>query len=181
MTVPAYPNASTYDPGAFGNPQGIGALRPNAVSVSADPSAENGTLPSQMSACVKGQMPALQVVRDLAAGNARVRARGETYLPKAPLEAYANYNDRLSRSVFTNLFGYTVKGLIGQIFRKDPILSTDVPAPIQTQWENIDLCGTHGDVFVRDLAADAETAGHAAILVEFPKTSGAQTGGQENP
>ena len=37
------------------------------------------------------------------------------------------------------------------VSRKDATLGEDVPAQIAEQWENIDLCGTHGDVFLRDL------------------------------
>jgi len=119
------------------------------------------------------------VVRDLFAGNERVKDKGSTYLPKAPGEDPQNYGTRLQRSVFFNVFRHTIEGLAGFVFRKDPVLSEDVPPAIAEAWENIDLAGTHGDVFARDLLVDGLTAGHAAILVEFPDTGGTQSAGDE--
>jgi hypothetical protein len=156
-----------------GNAPGAGPLRPGGQSVS-DIASPEANLPSTPSKSAAKQAPALTLMRDVVDGPEKVRACGATYLPKAPGEDAANYTDRLNRSVFFNVTGRTVDGLVGQIFRKDPILSEDVPAVMRAQWENLDLAGTHGDVFVRELATDAETAGHAAILVEFPRTDGTQ-------
>jgi hypothetical protein len=83
---------------------------------------------------------------------------------------------------------HTITGLAGFIFREPPELDEDVPVEIRGEesedetsegraglWENIDNAGTHGDVFLRDIAVDAMIAGHAAILVEYPRTDGKQT------
>ncbi len=156
----------------YGNTPGDGPLRYGGMAGSIPQDEEN--LPSKLSKAAQCQREALELVRDLVAGNERVRAKGSTYLPREPGEDDRNYNVRLFRSVFFNVIGHTIKGLVGQIFRKDPVLGTDVPPLIQSHWENIDLAGTHGDVFARDIEADAMTAGHAAILVEFPQTDGTQ-------
>lgn len=156
-----------------GNRPGDGPLRPGGQP-SPVPITNDADLPSTQSACVKKQMPALTLVRDLAAGPERVREKATTYLPQAPGEDPQNYKVRLNRSVFFNVFGHTIKGLVGQIFRRDPVLGDDVPPVIVKQCENIDLMGTHFDVFARDISEDAMTAGHAAILVDFPQTDGTQ-------
>lgn len=176
------------DPTNAGNKPGDGPLRAGGISVSGLTTADTD-LPSTESAAVKKQKPALTLCRDLAGGNEQVKSRSTVYLPMAPGEDPTNYNNRLQRSVFYNVFGRTVEGLVGLIFAKDPKLSPDVPIQIrgeetetgetEGQWENIDLCGTHGDVFVRDLTQDALTAGHAGIFVEFPATNGQQTSGDE--
>ncbi|KKK94759.1 hypothetical protein LCGC14_2679630, partial [marine sediment metagenome] len=125
-------------------------------------------LPSTRSPASSAQVPQTTLTRDLSDGQEVVTGSGQRYLPRAPGEDEANYNDRLHRSVFFNAFGRTVEGLTGLIFRKDPKLSEDVPEQIVDAWENVDLAGTHGDVFLRDLEADALTVGHAAIFVDFP-------------
>jgi predicted phage terminase large subunit-like protein len=79
----------------------------------------------------------------------------------------------------TKLTGHTIEGLVGQVFRRDPVLSDDVPPLIVEHAENIDNSGTHLDIFARGLLSDALTSGHAGILVEFPKTGGTQNAAQE--
>lgn len=160
-----------YDPTDYGNKPGEGPLRIGGQPATVDLSpraAEN--LPSTESAAARRQKPALELVRDLAAGAEQVRARSTLYLPMAPGEKTANYLTRLARSVFHNFFRRTVEGLVGLVFRKDIVLGDDVPAKLVEQWEDIDQCGTHGDVFCRDLFEDSLIAGHAGIFVEFPKT-----------
>src|SRR3990167_2272823 len=165
------------DPTDFGNRPSEGPLRAGGVAMSSPVTDQD--LPSTPSPVVQAQQKALQLVRDLEAGAERIRDQSTVYLPKEAGEHPENYRTRLARSVFHNFFGRTVEGLTGLVFRKDPVLGDDVPAVMRLQWENLDLAGTHGDVFVRDLFQDAGVAGHAAILVEYPKTDGAQGYGQE--
>jgi hypothetical protein len=163
----------------FGNKPGEGSLRFGGVTPTV-PVGEESDLPSTLSHAAKSQRKALMVVRDAWAGTEAVRdTRGAVYLPQNEAEEQVDYQSRLVRSVFYNAFRRTVEGLAGLVFRRNPELGDDVPAPIQTHWENIDNAGTHGDVFARDLLADALTSGHAAILVDFPDTGGAQSAAQE--
>jgi hypothetical protein len=168
------------DPSNYGNAPGQGPLRAGGTPIS-DPSmgSDKKNLPSTQSDAASRQVETLAIVRDLEAGPAVVKAKGRTYLPQAPGESEKNYSNRLARSVFFNVFGHTVKGLTGFVFRKDPKLGDDVPAVFKKHAENIDLAGTHLDVFLRDLLQDAMVAGHAAILVEYPDTDGTQKHDQE--
>jgi hypothetical protein len=159
-------------PSDYGNRPGDGPLRLNGQAV-AD-ILQPGDLPSTVSEAAERQQPAVTLLRDVVAGPERIRDAGSAYLPQAPGEDPKNYRARLLRSVFANFTGRTLEGLVGQVFRVDPLLSDDVPATIKTQWENIDLAGTHGDVFLRALFQDALTSGHTGILVEYPKTEGTQ-------
>jgi hypothetical protein len=162
------------DPTNQGNAPGSGPLRPGGQSLPGLPKTGQN-MPSTPSPTVQRQMPALALVRDLWGGTERLREKSTTYLPQAPGEASENYNVRLYRSVLVNFFRRTVDGLVGLVFRKDPKLGDDVPLLIKEHWENIDLAGTHGDVFAREIMQDAKIAGHAAILVEYPATGGTQT------
>ncbi len=165
--------ALAVDPTNVGNAPGYGPLRSGGVSVSQLPAEgprSQQNLPSTQSACVEKQMPALGICRDLWGGTELVRKKSTVYLPRNPAEGLTSYNFRLARAVVVNFFRNTIEGLSGFVFRKDPVLGDDVPAAIRTWWENVDNEGTHGDVFLRNMLVDAMTAGHAAILVEYPNT-----------
>jgi hypothetical protein len=164
-------------PSDQGNRPGDGPLRYQAVEL-ADP-LQPGDLPSTVSKAAERQQPAVSLMRDVVAGPETIRDKRTAYLPIAPREDAKNYASRLQRSVFFNVTGRTIEGLTGQVFRKDLELADDVPATIQEHAENIDLAGTHLDVFARALLQDALTAGHAGVLVEFPKTGGTQNAAQE--
>jgi hypothetical protein len=64
-------------------------------------------------------------------------------------------------------FPRTVKGLAGMVYRRDPELE-GVPAALENDLEDVDLAGSHLDVFSRMVFEDALEAGHAAILVDAP-------------
>lgn len=167
----AYRIPST-DPLDVGNaPDSGGPLRAGGEAPR-DPILSKGNNPATLSPAAKRQQAALELVRDLWAGAECVRENQTKYLPKMPGEAALNYRNRLARSVFFNIFGHTVIGLTGFIFRRDPKLGDDVPAEIVTDWENLDNAGTHGDVLLREIMQDALIAGHAAIFVDYPNTNG---------
>lgn len=169
MTLPASP---TYDPSNFGNaPDSGGPLRPGGQAASGLPAGDTANLPSTLSPAAEAQQAALVMVRDLAGGPEKVRERSTVYLPQAPGEDPQNYRNRLARSVYLNAFAQTIEGLTGFVFRRDPVLGDDVAPSIAVHWENIDNAGTHGDVFARERLQDTLTAGHGAILVDYPDTS----------
>ena len=55
------------------------------------------------------------------------------------------------------------------VFRRNPELGDDVPEEIVKHWEDIDKRGNHGDVFLKNVFHDGMEAGHAGILVDYPK------------
>lgn len=158
------------DPTNYGNKPGDGPLRAGGQNAEL-PMAEEDR-PDTMFEAAKRQRAALTLVRDLEAGADVIRNASTTYLPMNPGEDAKNYAVRLARSPFHNFFGRTVEGLTGLVFSVDPKFGEDVPPVIQEQWENLDNAGTHGDVWLRMVFADALTAGHNCILVEYPDTGG---------
>ena len=162
------------DPNDFGNKPGDGPLRKGGTSVSAIPVGD-GNRPDTRSEASKSQQFATKMCRDLFGGNMKVRAMGQTYLPRAPGETPDDYRARLNRSVFFNAFRQSVVGLTGLIYRRAPVLNDDVPPVIagtkteQGHWANIDMAGTSGSVFAKRVTEDAETVGHTCILVEMPQ------------
>jgi len=105
-------------------------------------------------------------------------ARSKEYLPQESRETKTAYDGRLKKSIFWNAFKRTIFGLTGMVFRRDPRLGRDVPPAISDpdtgDWENIDLQGTHGDVFLRAVFKREITDGHTFILVDMPPPVTAQ-------
>jgi hypothetical protein len=94
-----------------------------------------------------------------------MRAAGDAYLPKEPREKAAAFARRLSRTVFFNGYLKTLESFVGVVFTNDITLKDDVPPGIATQCEDIDLAGTHIDVFAKQLFRDM-FEGYAFILVD---------------
>lgn len=109
------------------------------------------------------------LVNDCLKGTKAIIAKGDTYLPQEPKESDKAYSIRLKRAKFWNAYRRTLAGLVGMIFRKNPVLGKDVSPEIVSHCENIDLIGTHLDVFAKRICESAINDGHTLILVEMPK------------
>lgn len=114
-------------------------------------------------------MGPVQLMRDVLGGTPALRAAGETYLPKQPREKPEVYNARLKRSVQFNVTKKTSTALVGMVFKENPKLRVDVPDQIKQHWENIDLAGSHGDVFTKTVFEAAINDGHSFIVVDMAK------------
>lgn len=115
------------------------------------------------------QKEAATLCRDVYSGPLHIRKKGVEYLPQFPRESKEAYRDRLATSVFYDATGRTINGLTGMVFRKPPNLADSLPEPILSAWENIDLQGTHGDVFCQHRHRDGEIDGHFVILVDMQR------------
>ena len=76
--------------------------------------------PDQPNEAVKRQAHDLRLVRDVSSGTTVMRNAGTRYLPQASGEELADYENRLQRSEFHNVFERTVTGLTGLVFANDP-------------------------------------------------------------
>ncbi len=132
------------------------------------PISSDTSLPNHTIDPVEQMAEELQVARDVEAGYSTIKKHTTKYLPRHPKEEWDNYQIRLDRPAFFNAYARTTGGLTGMVFRRDPVLGTDVPDTIKDHWENIDNAGTHGDVFLKEVFHDALIAGHAGILVDLP-------------
>lgn len=127
--------------------------------------------PSYQNKAYQSMSAGWKVVRDVARGTLHMREQGGDYLPKFPAEHDQTYRERLSVATLFNAYNRTVQGLVGMVFKKNPVLNEDVPPDVRTHAENIDLAGTHLDVFAKDVLTDAFD-GHAFILVDMQKGLG---------
>jgi len=123
--------------------------------------------PAYINASTARQAKSLIIIRDLDGGTERLRECGATYLPMEAGESITAYGVRLKRSLLFNTFVKVREGLIGMALKKNPELESDVPTLIKTQVEDIDLAGTHLDVFCKELFRDVIQDGHAHLLIDM--------------
>lgn len=124
------------------------------------------TDPDYPGVAYRRQAQPLQLVRDVYDGTKSMRDAGERYLPKFPLEDTESYKARKSTAVLYNALKRTVKGLVGMVFRKDPVVPDELPDVIQDHLENIDLQGRSVAVFAQKVFDAALLDGHTHILVD---------------
>jgi hypothetical protein len=112
--------------------------------------------------------PDWATINDVRGGTRQMREAGELYLPRHPLESLKSYNSRRKTSYFYNAYEHTLQGLVGMIFRQDPVIGNDVPPEIVEDLNNIDNRGTHIDMFLRRVTESVINYGHSFILVDMP-------------
>ena len=111
-------------------------------------------------------------------GQGGLRAKGTEYLPKyegekgAAADTGSQYGSRLSRSFLVNFYKDACQNLVGRIFAQPLIFSEDTPPEIVDLWQNIDDCGTNGDIFIQRVALDALGQGISYVLVDYPGDAG---------
>lgn len=140
---------------------------------------QNPNHPNYRCAAFQKMSPAWKIVHDVEKGTLHLRAQGTTYLPKFPAEHKDDYQTRLNSATLFNAYDRTRNGLIGMVFKKPLALNDDVPESIRGNKErkidglieNIDLAGTHLDVFAKEVMEDAFD-GHSFILVDMQKGLG---------
>lgn len=126
-------------------------------------------LPDYECSAYEKQLGAVELVRHVYGGTDSMREQGKTYLPKHAQEKEQDWEDRRRRSVLFNALSRTNRGLVGMVFRKDPILGDDVPERVDQDMEDVDLGGRALSVFAKDVFTAAMLDGHSLIHVEFPQ------------
>ena len=121
-------------------------------------------------------LPYWNLTATLREGTNAMRAAGKEYLPQEEDETPKAYENRLRRSVLTNLYKKSADKLCGKPLKKPIIVEEDVPEEIRQLLEDVDSVGTRLDVFAKNVMQQAIDDGVTHILVEFPNSNKA---GQE--
>lgn len=132
--------------------------------------------PLTKSLAVARQEPAVTMMRDCIGGTRAIREKAEEYLPQNKRESDQAYQRRVATSVYHNNVAVTLEGISGMIFRKPVKLGDDVLPDVRGAdahgtggwWEDIDLAGSHGNVFCRDWFEAGFLEGHAICFVDQP-------------
>ncbi len=133
--------------------------------------------PDYQSADYGGRLRTMwQFVDTLLGGSFAMQEAKTDMLPQFPAESDAAYIDRLEQSTFDGDYAATLDAIVGAVLRKPVKLSQTVPAQIVTDAEDIDLAGTHMDVFNHRLLRKGIHYGAAYVLVDMPSVPVAQRG-----
>jgi len=106
-------------------------------------------------------------LRDMYDGERRVKEQTIRYLPKLDGQDSSEYTLYLSNAVFFNATKRTVQGLLGSVFRKDPVFNELPPTltnfPISKYEEYL-------PAYLRSVAQEIIHMGRVGILVDRPTT-----------
>lgn len=118
------------------------------------------------------------LVSDVCEGQRKVKDGREKYLPllngdDQSREAQTRFDRYIQRAVFYNATGRTLEGLVGAVFKKDPVL--EVPASLEYVKSNIDGQGISLAQQSKDTIAEVLKKGRHALYVDYPTTEAATT------
>lgn len=122
--------------------------------------------------------PRWDLVRDCLSGELKIKDKGVKYLPKpnsaeVSTETDQRYDAYKTRAIFYNVTGRTLKGLVGQVFARDPVVT--LPPDLELMIEDTDGAGVSLDQQTRKALGLVLAHGRAGILTDYPKTSGVAT------
>lgn len=122
---------------------------------------------------LRNLLPQYREISDCIAGQTVIKANTTRYLPKPNAADTSKENDErykayVSRAVFYNVTRRTMRGLLGQVFSRDPEI--ELPSEIATLEDD----ATGGGVSLTQLAKQATAGviayGRGGIHVDFPDT-----------
>jgi len=111
-------------------------------------------------------------IRDAIAGEDAIKKAEIEHLPRPAGQDGYDYKQYLKRGLFYGASGRTVQGLVGAIFRKDPIL--DVPSRIEPMLENITLTGLPFSNLAKMTVEEIISMGRCGVLVDRPTSEEGQ-------
>ena len=113
--------------------------------------------------------PLWKQVNAVLGGTYTLRQAADEYLPQYPAEADESYRDRVDTATSDADYADTLDGILGMIFRRPPQIGENVPARIRAFLENIDLRGTHFNVFAQRFGRKGVHLGAAYIVVDMQR------------
>lgn len=115
--------------------------------------------------------PRWNLVRDVLSGEKKIKDKGTEYLP-APnaadtsAENKQRYEDYKLRAVFYGVTSRTLKGLSGQVFARDPVIT--IPTELDVVKLDIDGAGVSLEQQSRKALSHILAYGRAGILTDYP-------------
>lgn len=130
---------------------------------------------STQSAAIKAMAEDWPIIDALMGGTKAMRAAGEKFMPRWPLEDRQEYDARLKTATLYPALSETVEQMIGRVFG-DQISRKDVPPRIEKEvLLNVDREGRSLDVFAATWFGEALQRGVSYLLVNYPRVEGART------
>lgn len=107
-----------------------------------------------------------QKCRDAIDGEDAVHRAGEKYLPRLKGQDTDDYAAYVKRSPFYNATARTIDGLVGMLFRKEPVVTT--PEAMQSMIDDMTLTDCDFDELAEVVAREVIGVGRVGLLVEYP-------------
>lgn len=119
--------------------------------------------------------PRWNLIRDCISGSIAVKKKRHEYLPIPNVtdtspENAARYNAYLKRARFYNVTGRTQRGLVGQVFGRDPVVA--MPELMDILRNDVDGAGISLDQQARKAVGLVVGYGRAGLLTDYPKREG---------
>jgi len=105
-----------------------------------------------------------QMIRDTMVGEIEVKRKNERYLKKMSDQTKEEYEAYLDRAVFFNMSQRTLTGLMGTLFRRNPVIS-NLPEHLDTS--SISKQGQTLGQFVKEAAKELITMGRYGVLLDM--------------
>ena len=120
--------------------------------------------------------PQWQIVNDVIAGASKVKSRGTLYLPHptaydpADAEDVARYNAYRTRAVFYGITARTLRGMVGQIFGRDP--KVELPSILKPV--ELDMTGSKTPFFqhAKSTCNKAVALGRVGLFTDYTNVAG---------
>jgi hypothetical protein len=118
-------------------------------------------------------LPIWNRIGDCVRGEEAVKAKGETYLPKPtandgeqPAKIASRYAEYKLRAMFYGATGRTLKGMIGEVFRRDS--TYDMPDKLKELLPNVDGAGRSAEQVAKKVLKMVLSFGRAGLLADYP-------------
>lgn len=104
------------------------------------------------------------MIRDSVVGEVQIKRKNELYLAKLENMTKDEYAAFLDRAVFFNMTQRTIIGMMGSLFRRNPIIES-MPKNLQT--EKVSKQGQTLGQFVKEAATEVITMGRYGVLLDM--------------
>lgn len=129
--------------------------------------------PSSTSHAYDAMLPTWGKINDALGGTERMRSAGEKRLPRHENERSDAYSQRLEGVTFFNATELTLDSWVGRPF-SEPLLISDVEAPVAEYLKDVDLQGNNLAVFARNWFREGLAKSFAHVLVDNPMPENAE-------
>lgn len=102
--------------------------------------------------------------RDVINGNPSIKKAGDLYLPRLSTQEDTEYEAYKTRALFFEATKRTLQGLIGMLFRNDPIIEY----PHEEELERVGSGEENIYTFIQKTSAEVLSTGRCGVLVDLP-------------
>lgn len=139
------------------------------MTVSAETTTKKANQPDYQMPVLEEVLPDLTLLDDLLAGTRRMHKQNTKYIRKWSDEDQAVYAIRSKCEQLFEGLSRTLSAAVGMLFARPPALEWNgSDGLLEDFWDNVDLAGTAGPVFVKKFTDVGMRDGVAVILVDYP-------------